>query len=135
MPAFLSAHLPVLRQFVRFGVVGFGSTLVYAIIYWPLAEYVMEPVLAVPIAFLPAVAFGYLLNSRWSFEGHGAETRGRGTPVKFLTVQTLGLLLNALFTWILTGPLVGGPTWWPLVPVVTITPIVTFALNRSWVFG
>ena len=124
----------VLGQIVRFGIVGGLSTIVYAVIYWPLATYAMEPVLAVPIAFLVAAAFGYVLHSGWSFKGHGRRETGR-TQAKFLLVQGFGMLLNAAFTWILTGPWVGGPTWWPLVPVVTITPFATYALNRHWVFG
>ena len=27
------------------------------------------------------------------------------------------------------------PNWAPLIPVVLVTPIATFALNRQWVFG
>jgi predicted Zn-dependent protease len=60
---------------------------------------------------------------------HGAERFSR-----VLVVQGVGLVLNALFTWVITGPL-HGPVWLPLIPIVTITPIATFALNRQWVFG
>ena len=34
----------------------------------------------------------------------------------------------------MTGAL-GGPAWWPLVPMLLVTPLVSFALNRAWVFG
>ena len=121
-------------QLVRFGIVGGSSTLLYAVIYWPLATYVMPPVLAVFVAFGVAVCFGYVLHSRWSFRGHGRERDARA-QTRFLLVQAVGMLLNALFTWILTGPLVHGPTWWPLVPAVIFTPLVTFVLNRQWVFA
>ena len=124
----------LLGQVVRFGIVGGLSTVVYAVIYWPLATYVMPPVLAVVVAFSVAAAFGYVLHSGWSFKGHGRRETGR-TQAKFLAVQSFGMLLNALFTWVLTGPLVEGPTWWPLVPAVLVTPFATFALNRLWVFG
>ena len=30
----------------------------------------------------------------------------------------------------LTGPL-HGPTWWPLIPAIFVTPLATFALNRQ----
>ena len=120
-------------QLVRFGLVGGLSTVVYAIIYWPLATYVIHPVLAVVVAFVVAASVGYVLHSGWSFRGHGRRETGR-TQLKFVLVQGFGMLLNAIFTWILTGP-VGGPTWWPLVPAVLVTPFATFALNRRWVFG
>ena len=122
-------------QLVRFGLVGGFSTILYAVIYWPLATYVVHPVLAVFIAFSIAVAVGYVLHSSWSFRGHGKSSEGGRTQARFLSVQSVGMVLNALFTWILTGPLFHGPTWWPLVPAVLVTPLVTFALNRWWVFG
>ena len=125
----------LMGQLVRFGLVGVFSTILYAAIYWPLATYVMHQVLAVVIAFSIAVAVGYVLHSRWSFRGHGKSSEGGRTQAKFLSVQSVGMVLNAGFTWLLTGPLFHGPTWWPLVPAVLVTPLVTFALNRYWVFG
>ena len=125
----------LMGQLVRFGLVGVFSTILYAAIYWPLATYVMHPVLAVFIAFSIAVAVGYVLHSRWSFRGHGKSSEGGRTQAKFLSVQSVGMVFNAGFTWLLTGPLFSGPTWWPLVPAVLVTPLVTFALNRWWVFG
>ena len=127
-------HSVLVGQLVRFGLVGGLSTIVYAAVYWPLATYWIHPVLAVVVAFVVAASVGYLLHSGWSFKGHGRRETGR-TQAKFLIVQTFGMVLNALFTWVLTGPLVQGPTWWPLVPAVLITPFATFFLNRRWVFA
>ena len=120
-------------QLVRFAIVGFSLAGVYSVIYWYLAPYVMAPMLAVVIAFLVAVSLGFVLHSRWSFRGHGQREDNR-LKVKFLLVQGSGFLLNEVFTWVLTGPLVNGPTWWPLVPAIFVTPLATFALNRQWVF-
>ncbi|MGQ0659781.1 GtrA family protein [Sphingosinicella sp.] len=122
-------------QLVRFGLVGGFSTILYAAIYWPLATYVVHPVLAVVIAFSIAVAIGYVLHSNWSFRGHGKGSEGGRTQARFLSVQSVGMVLNVVFTWVLTGPLFHGPTWWPLIPAVLVTPLVTFVLNRYWVFG
>lgn len=124
----------VVQQLIRFVIVGGLSTVVYAGVYWPLATYVIPPVLASVAGFLVAVVFGYIFHSRWSFQGHGAEENA-ALKVKFFVVQSVGMLMNAGFTWVLTGPWVHGPTWWPLVPAVLVTPFATFALNRFWVFG
>lgn len=121
-------------QLVRFAIVGFSLAAVYSAIYWSLATYVMPPMLAVVIGFLVAVSLGFVLHSRWSFRGHGQREDHR-LKVKFLLVQTSGFLLNEVFTWVLTGPLVHGPTWWPLVPAIFVTPLATFIFNRLWVFG
>ncbi|HET7317181.1 MAG TPA: GtrA family protein [Sphingomicrobium sp.] len=121
-----------IAQLIRFGIVGFSLAGVYSAIYWYLATFVMPPVAAVVIAFLVAVSIGFVLHSRWSFRGHG-QREDRSLKVKFLLVQTSGFLLNEAFTWVLTGPL-HGPTWWPLVPAILITPLATYLLNREWVF-
>jgi putative flippase GtrA len=131
----IERHSALVGQIVRFGLTGGFLTLLYAVIYWPLATYVVHPVLAVVIAFLIAVSVGYVLHSRWSFRGYGRREGGGRTQVKFLIVQSVGMTLNAAFTWILTGPFFHGPTWWPLVPAVLVTPFATFLLNRWWVFG
>jgi putative flippase GtrA len=122
-----------LGQLVRFAIVGFSLAAVYSAIYWYLATFVMAPVLAVVIAFLVAVSIGFVLHSRWSFRGHGRREDNR-LKVKFLLVQASGFLMNEVFTWVLTGPLVHGPTWWPLIPAIFVTPLATFALNRQLVF-
>jgi len=120
-------------QLARFAIVGFFLAGVYSAIYWYLATYVMPPVVAVLIAFIVAVSIGFVLHSRWSFRGHG-KREDRRMKIKFLAVQSSGFLLNELFTWVLTGPM-HGPTWWPLIPAIFVTPVATYALNRQWVFG
>ena len=119
-------------QLVRFALVGLFLAAIYSAIYWYLATYVMPPVAAVVIAFLVSVTIGFALHSRWSFRGHGKE-EDHAMKVKFLLVQFSGFLLNEAFTWVLTGPM-HGPTWWPLVPAIFVTPLATFALNKQLVF-
>jgi putative flippase GtrA len=92
----------------------------------------MAPVVAVMIAFLAAASLGFVLHSRWSFRGHGRQEDHK-MKVKFVLVQGSGLLLNEAFTWFLTGPM-HGPTWWPLIPAIFLTPLATFFLNRQLVF-
>jgi hypothetical protein len=36
--------------------------------------------------------------------------------------------------WLITVPLGIGPAW-PILPMLFVTPVVTFILNRQWVFG
>lgn len=124
----------VLGQLVRFGIAGGISTVIYSAVYLPLATWVMPPVAAVPFAFAVAVTCGFFLHSAWSFKGHGTRDTSGRQHVKFLMVQGVGLAMNAVFTWIVTEPL-HGPAWAALIPVVTITPIATFIVNRQWVFG
>lgn len=127
----------VLGQLVRFGIAGALSSLVYTIVYLPVAWYLVgerRAVLAVIPAFFVAAAVGFVLHSNWSFKGHGARDNPRGRQAKFLIVQGLGMTLNLAFTWIITGPWLHGPAWVPLIPCFFVTPFATFALNRQLVF-
>jgi putative flippase GtrA len=126
---------PLFAQLVRFGLVGLFSTLVYDAVYWPLATYLVPPLVAVVIGFAVAVSIGYPLHSRWSFKGHGSREAPGRTQARFVGVQSGGLAFNALCTWLLTGPLLHGPTWWPLIPATFVTPILTFVVNRQWAFA
>jgi putative flippase GtrA len=128
----------VLGQLIRFGIAGVISTAIYSAVYLPLAWWVFKgnkAVIAVPPAFLVAVTAGFFMHSAWSFKGHGSRDKSGKQHGKFFLVQGFGLLLNALFTWIITGPLFHGAAWVALIPAVTLVPVATFALNRQWVFG
>ena len=129
----LNLRNETIGQLLRFGIVGLSLAGVYSAIYWWLATYVMPPVVGALVAFLVAVSIGFVLHSRWSFRGHG-KSEDRQMKIKFLLVQSSGQILNEVFTWVLTGPL-HGPTWWPLVPTICVTPLATYLLNRQWVFG
>jgi putative flippase GtrA len=124
----------MLGQLVRFAITGGLVTVLYGVIYWPLATYIMNPNLAVVVAFVVAVIAGRYAHGAVSFRGHG--TRSTRTAHRFFLVQLLGFAMQQAFTWVLvTGPFFHGPTWWPLVPAVFVTPLVTFWLNRSWAFA
>ena len=127
----------VLGQLIRFGIAGGISTVIYSAVYLPLTIWVFpakQAVYAVPFAFAVAVTAGFFLHSEWSFKGHGTRDSSGRQHAKFVAVQCFGLVLNALLTWIITGPL-HQPAWVPLIPVVFVIPLATFALNRLWVFG
>ena len=125
-------------QLVRFAIAGAISSAIYSAVYLPVAWYVTGErlaTIAVIPAFLAAAAVGFVLHSNWSFKGHGSRDNPRARQAKFVLVQATGMVLNLLFTWALTGPLLHQPAWAPLIPCFLITPFATFALNRKLVFG
>lgn len=127
----------MLGQLIRFGIAGGISSLIYSVVYLPLAWYVFGErlsVLAVAPAFLVAAAVGFVLHSNWSFKGYGTRDASGKQHAKFVAVQLSGMILNLAFTWIITGPLLHGPAWAALVPCFLITPFATFSLNRQLVF-
>jgi putative flippase GtrA len=131
----LDALPSVLVQLIRFGLVGGFVTALGAGAYWVPATFLgVPPLLANVIGYVIAAGIGYVLHSRVSFRGHGSRDNPAQRTGRFLIVSLISLGLNSLFVWALTGPL-HGPTWWPVVPMLFVTPLVTFALNRQWVFA
>ncbi|HEV2748250.1 MAG TPA: GtrA family protein [Allosphingosinicella sp.] len=125
----------VFGQLVRFGMVGGFVTALGAGVYWVLATFLgIAPLLANVFGYAVAMGTGYVLHSRISFRGHGRRDNVARTTGRFFVVSLVSFGLNSLFVWLLTGPL-DGPTWWPVVPMLFVTPLVTFALNRRWVFA
>jgi putative flippase GtrA len=125
----------LLGQLVRFGLVGGFVTALGVAAYWIPATFMgVAPLLANLLGYAVAVAFGYVLHSRVSFRGHGSRDNVARRTGRFFVVSLVSLGLNSLFVGVLTGPL-GGPTWWPVIPMLFVTPLVTFSLNRQWVFG
>lgn len=128
-------HKALIGQIIRFGISGGLLTIFVAVGYWAIAEFLsVDPNLSLLIIFVIASGFGYILHSRFSFKGHGARDNPHVRTVKFLTTNCLGFAANQFFVWWLVKQM-GGPTWWPIPPIILITPILTFTLNRKWVFG
>ena len=127
--------LAMFGQLVRFGLVGGFVTALGVIVYWVPATFMgVPPLLANLLAYGVAAAIGYVLHSRVSFRGHGSRDNPAKRTARFFIVSLVSLGLNSLFVGLLTGPL-HGPTWWPVIPMLFVTPLVTFALNRRWVFA
>lgn len=131
----IDRHGALVVQMIRFGITGGLLTLLVAGGYWLLAALTtIHPQVALTLSYLLFTPLGYLLHSRWSFKGHGSRDRAGARGIRFLVVNTSGFLLNQFFVWYFVRYL-GGPIWWSVVPIVLFTPLVTFSLNRRWVFG
>ena len=124
----------VFGQLIRFGLVGGFVTALGAGAYLIAAYAGVHPLIANILAYAVAMATGYVLHSRVSFRGHGSRDNPGRRTVRFVTVSLISLAINSLFVWAMTGPL-GWPLWSPVVPMLFFTPLVTFALNRRWVFA
>ncbi len=134
-PNALEANRALIGQVIRFGLTGGLLTLLVAGAYWAVAEFLdIDPMVSMTLVYLVFTGLGYVLHSRFSFKGHGARDQMHIRTVRFFTVNTLGFASNQFFVWLLVKYL-GGPTWWPVIPIIFVTPVLTFTLNRRWVFG
>lgn len=122
-------------QFFRYGLVGGFVTILGAATYWVAAALMnIFPLVANVLAYAVAVFFGYFLHSRWSFRGHGQQRNFTRTVSRFVMTSGLSFALNSLFIWILNG-ILNLPVWWPILPMVFVTPLIIFVINKNWVFG
>lgn len=126
---------PALRgQLVRFVLTGGAVTLLQVAIYWLLATPLgLDARVALVIGFAAAVLAGYWGHSAVSFRGHGARDAPTRRTLRFAVVSLVSLGLNLIWVWLFVTRM-GGPTWWPIPLMVALTPLVTFTLNRQWVF-
>jgi putative flippase GtrA len=130
----LSEHREVIAQLIRYGVTGGVVTLIGVGVYWLCVTSAgASPLLATFAAYVVAVMIGYVLHSRFSFKGHGSRDNPIGTTSRFFAGSVISYLLNSLLVWIVTGPMAFAPEW-GIVPMVFVTPLIIFVINRIWVF-
>ena len=131
----IEKHGEIIGQLVRFGLIGGVLTVLVAGGYWMVADLLhVEPMLSLTLNFVLFTGLGYLLHSRFSFRGHGSRDNAPTRTARFFTVNVIGFLANQFFVWLLVKQM-DGPTWWAVVPIILVTPLLTFALNRRWVFA
>ena len=129
------AQRATLVQLLRYGVAGGIITLLVAASYWAIAEFLhVDPMVSLTIVFLFFSAVSYLSHGAFTFKGHGERDRQHVRATRFLMVNILGFALNQLFVWTLVKQM-DGPTWWPTIPMIFVTPLVTFALHRRYVYS
>jgi putative flippase GtrA len=123
----------VLGQLARFVVSGAFVTALGVGVYAFVALVLRwHPQLGNFLAYVVAVATGYFMHSQWSFRGHGSE-RTHATKLRFAVVSVISYALNRFWVWLLFTQLHLGRAA-PIVPMLFVTPVVTFTLNRQWVF-
>jgi putative flippase GtrA len=123
----------LIGQLTRFVVSGAFVTALGVAVYAIVALVLRwHPQLGNFLAYVIAVATGYFMHSQWSFKGHGAERTHR-TRLRFVVVSLISYALNSFWVWLLFTRLQLGRGA-PIVPMLFVTPAVTFILNRQWVF-
>lgn len=131
----LSDRWTVAVQAGRYAFAGAVITLLVAASYWAIAELLgVDPMVSLTIVFIVFTIVSYVTHGSFSFRGHGSRDQQHVRLLRFTVVNLLGFATNQFFVWLLVKKL-GGPTWWPVIPIIFVTPVLTFALHRKWVFG
>jgi len=125
----------VLFQLLRYALAGMAITLAVAGSYWAITDLAgIDPMVSFTIVFLVFSAISYFTHGEYSFKGHGTRDRHHIRMGRFLAVNLLGYVVNQGFIWLLVKQL-DGPTWWPTIPMVFVTPLLTFTLHRKFVYS
>lgn len=109
------------------------ATVAQGIYYGLAAGGILPPLLAITIGTFVALGLGYIAHGWFSFREHGARADHKRMGSKFLAVNIVGYMLNSFWVWLLVEHF-GTPEWVPIVPNVTLTPMLTFVLHRHWTF-
>jgi putative flippase GtrA len=118
-------------QFVKFGIVGVSNTLLSLAIYTILLKlFGVWYVAASGIGFTIGAVNGFLLNRRWTFEGHVGDAF---TPVRWGVVQGSGLLLDLALIYVCVQDLHLDKLVAQGVATAVVV-VITFAANRAWTF-
>jgi putative flippase GtrA len=132
-PSALARHpsMPVVVQFVKFGIVGVSNTLLFFAVYTLLLKgFGVWYLAASGIGFTVGAVNGFLLNRRWTFAGHVGDAL---TPVRWTIVQGSGLLLN-LGLVATCVEVIGLDKLVGQAIAIAVVVVVTFMANRAWTF-
>ena len=125
----------VLLQLIRYALAGFAITLAVAGSYWAITDFLhVDPMVSFTIVFLVFSAISYVTHGEFSFKGHGARDQHHIRMGRFLAVNVIGYLVNQGFIWLLVKQM-DGPTWWSTIPMIFVTPLLTFTLHRRFVYA
>ncbi|KKQ18707.1 MAG: GtrA family protein [Berkelbacteria bacterium GW2011_GWA1_36_9] len=122
----------VVRQFVKFGLVGLSSATIDWAIYLGLTRFFgFYYIIAKIISFLFAVINSYTWNRRWTFRS--TELRRTRQFTKFLVVSGVGLALNTLIMIIVVEKFHLSDIY-GLILATGIVTFWNFTINKLWTF-
>jgi putative flippase GtrA len=129
--AALMLRMPLVAQFVKFGIVGVSNTLIFFALYTLLWKvFGVWYVAASGIGFAVGAVNGFLWNRAWTFRGHVGDAL---TPVRWFVVQTSGLLVDLGLVYLLVDGAGLGKLSGQALTTLIVT-VLTFFANRAWTF-
>jgi putative flippase GtrA len=122
-----------IRQFIKFGIVGVGNTLVDFLVYFLLTRYFdFYYLVANAVSFIMAATLSFTLNKFWTFRDRRRHVI-KGQYAKFIVVSTIGAILaeGTLFIFV---HFFGVHDLLAKLLVVTIVVFWNFFANKFWTF-
>lgn len=121
------------RQLIRYAIAGFCVTQFAAGVYSAIIYFGgLDPLVANSLSTICGLCAGYLAHSRWSF-AVGTSDSEHLQIGRFLLASLIAFLINSFWIWLLVRVLHMSP-YAPVPLMMLATPVVSFLLNRYWVF-
>ena len=131
-PALERFDAPMVRQVVKYGIVGASNTILTFVIYTIAVEVGVPYLIALIVGYVAGSLNSYLLNRRWTFRaGHIAHTT---VGPRFAIVQIVAILANLGLLYLFVHDLAVHKI---LAQAILTVPVlaVTFFVNRAWSFA
>jgi putative flippase GtrA len=121
-------------QLVRFAIAGFGVTVFSVLVYAGFASGLhVHPLIANVFSYASGFVASYAAHSRWSFRTERRGEEEGATMLRFLIASGFAFALNSFWVWLMTIAL-HLPPLAPVPAMMFVTPLMSFILNRWWVF-
>jgi putative flippase GtrA len=124
---------PIVRQFVKYGVVGASNTVLTFVTYTVLEKLVgINYLIALPLGYGVGSLNSYILNRHWTFRARDIAHTTAGT--RFAIVQGVAIAANELLLYVFVHHL--GIDKIAAQAILTVPVLaVTFFANRWWTFA
>ena len=123
--------LCLMKQFIKFGIVGVINTLSSWIFYYPLIFLNVNYIIATTIAYILSSIIGYILNNGWVFQKKSYDSK---SLIKYYIVYGSSYLINVgcMYLWVSVLKINE-----LIAPILTlfITVPYNFIFSRLWVFN
>ena len=128
------ALIPLLVQFIKFGIVGLSNTLISYVVYIAGVRLGMHYLLASVLGFVISVLNSFYWNNKYVF-GKGKEGRNLlQTLLKtFLAYAFTGLVLANILLYVWVDVLEISEYLGPLINLAVTVPL-NFVINKLWAF-
>jgi putative flippase GtrA len=123
---------PVVRQFVKYGIVGASNTVITFAIYSLAVVLGLQYLVALIVGYLAGSLNSYVFNRRWTFD---ASHRSHGTVgSRFAIVQAVAIGANLALLYLFVHQF--GFHKIAAQAILTVPVLaVTFFVNRAWSFA
>jgi putative flippase GtrA len=126
-----SSRLEILKQFMRFNIIGvLNTTLTYGI-YAGLVAVGVHPLVAVVLEYAFGIVFSYMLNKRFTFKLK--KRAGLGMFARMVAAYLPMLLLNAVLLWIIVD-ILHWNKYLGQAAALAFVSVLSFAAQRIFVF-